>query len=156
MKQLVLFVVLSALLVACGSGAPAVGPATTAGQSAATEGGVPTPEAGRTTVIGQIISTRTNAPITGTAVRLAQVYRQPGSDQEGAFVLDEARSPGGRTDDSGRFVIPNIGAEEYVLMISTDMGQHVIVTEGSNDKAKVWKTEAGKVLNLGAVRVDFP
>jgi hypothetical protein len=154
MRKWIAWMIFALLLAGCASAAPnsnSGGAATSGGTEA-----VPAPDAGKTTVIGQIISTRNNQPITGTAVRLAQVYRQPGSEKEGAFVLDEARSPGGRTDEAGRFVIPNIAAEEYVLMISTDMGQHVIVTEGANDKAKVWQTEAGQILNLGAVRVDFP
>lgn len=159
MKQIVLVVALAAMLVSCSSAAPAgVSPAGGAGQPAAgADAPVPTTAPDRTTVVGQIISTRTNQPIPNTAVRLAQVYRQPGSEAEGAFVLDEARSPGSRTDGSGHFVIANIEVSEYVLMISTDMGQHLVVTEGAGvDKARIWVTEAGKVLDLGAVRVDFP
>jgi hypothetical protein len=160
MKQIFAIGALALVLIGCSASAPAgVSPAAGTGQPAAetSAAAAPTTAPDRTTVVGQIISTRTNQPITNTSVRLAQVYRQPGSDAEGAFVLDEARSPGSRTDGSGRFVIANIGVEEYVLMISTDMGQHMIVTEGPGiDKAKIWKTEAGKVIDLGEVRVDFP
>ncbi|HWQ15656.1 MAG TPA: hypothetical protein VNL77_22840 [Roseiflexaceae bacterium] len=155
MRLITALVVAMALLAACsgaGSQAGAPPPGAPAGATP-----LPTTAPDRTTVTGRIISTRTNQPLPDTVVRLAEVTRAPEDPSDGVYLLDEARSPGGRTDASGQFVIANIPAKEYVLIISSDDGRNAIVTQNSGSgEARVWSTEAGKVVNFGEVRVDWP
>jgi hypothetical protein len=114
---------------------------------------VATPEVGKGTVIGQIISTETGEPLTNTIVRLPEVYRE---GEEMAFALDGANSPGAITDEMGMFAMSNIEAREYVLMIGDIYGVHVVVPEPDNsDKARVWKLPEGEILDLGEIRVDL-
>src|SRR5262249_38082808 len=117
---------LAALLAACSSdAAPAQVPSGTAvsvvvtsAPAAATNApnaaAAAKPEAGKATVIGRVLSKQTGAPITATSVRLAEVTRQ---GSEAIYVLDGAHSPGALTGGDGRFVMANIVAREYVLVI---------------------------------------
>jgi hypothetical protein len=103
---------------------------------------------------GQLFSSSTNAPIGGRAVRLAPVYRETPESADGAYILDEARSPAATTNADGVFVFTDLEATEYVLMITIAEGQHELVTEPSG-KPKVWQADSGKVTNVGEVRVSF-
>lgn len=50
-----------------------------------------TPQTGKTTIVGQVVSTKTNAPISHTTIRLAEVYRGQEKDKF-AYALDGAQS----------------------------------------------------------------
>jgi hypothetical protein len=113
--------------------------------------GFPTPESGKATVAGRLFSSTNKKALTGTVVRLAEVYRQNG---EGAFLLDAAASPGTVTDQEGYFVFPNVDAKEYVLVVGDPMISYVIVS-GSDGQAKVWKTESNKITNVGDIYVNY-
>jgi hypothetical protein len=115
---------------------------------------IPTAAPDRAVLTGQLLSTTTNAPISSRAVRLAPVYRAAPGSADGAYVLDEARSPAATTNAEGVFVFTDLEAAEYVLMITIAEGQHELVTEPSG-KPKVWQADSGKVTNLGEVRVDW-
>jgi hypothetical protein len=145
------------LLAACAS-TPATSPAATpapTGQTAVSVAPAADPDPDKASVAGQIISTRTNAPLANRVVRLAEVIDEDFGDGDRPFVFSEAFSPGARTDADGRFVIANIPAKEYVMIISNDMGENLVVT-AANGQAEVWNAAAGVVLDVGAVRVDFP
>lgn len=118
---------------------------------AQTGSGTASPQAGKTTVAGRIISTKDGKPLVNTPIRLAEVYR--GGGQTGAFVLDGALSPGGTTDNTGSFTIANIESREYVLVVGDVYGKYTIVS-GDDGKARVWKTEPGKTLDMGEIKVD--
>jgi hypothetical protein len=110
----------------------------------------PAIEAGKATVVGRVFSTRSNKPMT-TGVRLAEVIRQNG---EAIFVLDGAQSPGATTQEDGTFVIPNIEAREYVVVVGDVDGEYVIISEGEN-KARVWSAKPDDITNLGELRVNL-
>lgn len=57
------------------------------------------------------------------------------------------------TDDKGVFVVPNIEAREYVLVVGDVFGYYVVVSDGG--KARVLAGPADKVNNLGEIKVDF-
>jgi hypothetical protein len=159
MRIITALVIALALLAACSGAAPSPGAPTSTdvppgGISAAP---IPTTAPDLSTVTGRIISTRDGQPIPDTLVRLAEVTRAPDDPNDGVYLLDDARSPGSRTDAAGRFIFANIPAMEYVLIISSDDGNTAIVTQGSGSgDARVWSTEAGKVVDFGDVRVDWP
>lgn len=105
--------------------------------------------AGKATVVGRVLSQQTGAPLANTPVRLAEVYRE---GDQGAYVLDGARSPGAVTGGDGGFVISNIEAKEYVVVIGDPYGKNVVVPDPSG-KARVWMAAADQVLDIGSLRV---
>jgi hypothetical protein len=154
---------LAALLAACSPGAePAqvpggtpvsvaatsAPPAATSAPGAATAG---KPEAGKATVVGRVLSKQTGAPLTGTSVRLAEVTRQ---GSEAIYVLDGANSPGAETGGDGSFVMANIVAREYVMVIGDPYAKYVVIPDETN-RAKVWNAAADQVLDVGELRVDL-
>jgi hypothetical protein len=136
-------VVLAVLLAACSS-APAPAPS---GVSSS----VPAPEAGKTSVVGRVMDSKTGSAMVNTPVRLAEVYR---SGDSGAYVLDGGRSPGAVTNESGNFVFSNIEAREYVLVIGDLLAANVVIAD-STGIAKVWTPEAGEVLDVGTLSIDL-
>jgi hypothetical protein len=153
---------LAALLAACSSGGePPQAPGATASVAATSAPGGATstpavvtagkPEAGKATVVGQVLSKQTGAPITGTSVRLAEVTRQDG---EAIYVLDGANSPGAETGGDGSFVMANIVAREYVLVIGDPYAKYVVIPDETN-RARVWNAAADQVLDVGELRIDL-
>jgi hypothetical protein len=111
----------------------------------------PPPEEGRATVVGTVVSRSEGTPLTGVAVRLAEVHRQ---GDEGAFVLDDAFSPGGTTDELGRFVIEDVEPQEYVIVVGDVGTQYDILAEPSGD-ARVWEVPSDQVLDVGELEVEL-
>jgi hypothetical protein len=109
-------------------------------------------ESGKSSVSGRVLSSTTSLPLASVSVRLAQVYRQ---SDDGAFLLDGARSPGALTDEVGHFEIVNIAAAEYVIVVGDIYGEHRIVAEPSG-QAKVWITNPDQELDVGDLAVDLP
>ena len=112
---------------------------------------VPPSKDGKTTVVGRIISTRDEKPIVNVSVRLAKVYREGG---RGAYVLDEAFSPGTITDGDGQFVFTDINPAEYVVVVGDVKVKYAIVM---NDESSVFVLKIPKeaVWDVGTLQVDF-
>jgi hypothetical protein len=110
---------------------------------------IPEPDTAKATVTGKVFSTTLNQPYPKAAVWLAEVYRQGG---DGAYVLDHAFSPAVWADDNGVFVIANVDPKEYVIVIGDPEGLYEVIPDDSG-RARVWKTEAGKVLDVGQLSV---
>jgi hypothetical protein len=151
---LFLFLLLAGALASCGGVAPTSAPAPS---GAAIE--IPPVEPGKSVITGRVYSLTRNEPLGFTIVRLAEVFRTTSDGQvledDGAFVLDGARSPAAATNEQGYFVFANVEPREYVLVIGEAEGVNAAVTEQSG-KAKVWMATAGQVLDIGEVRVNFP
>ena len=111
------------------------------------------PSADKTTVIGRVVNT-SGEPYKELIVRLAEVYYATDDPNQGAYVLDTAFSPGGITDQDGYFIIPDIKPMDYVLVLGSSDAAYKIV-ENEEGKAKVWHTEAGKILDMGEISLDF-
>lgn len=115
----------------------------------------PTPEAGMATVTGRVVSEITNEPLGGATIRLAEVVRAESEDGEGdVFVLDQAFSPGVYADDKGIFVVANVDAMEYVIVIGDVESIYEIVIDESG-KPKVWNALPDTVLNVGDLIVSL-
>lgn len=110
------------------------------------------PAAGKATVVGRVTTT-SGAPITDTPVRLSEVYRGENQSPEGIFVLDGAQSPGAMTSEDGQFVIADVEAREYVLVVGDVQGEHTIIVDEAG-KARVWNAEPDKVLDVGELKID--
>ena len=109
------------------------------------------PESGKATVVGRVISSKDGSPYVDTLVRLAEVYRE---GDKGAYALDQAFSPGAKTDANGYFIFENITAREYVLVIGDVMKDYKIYPD-SQGKPKVWTAEPDKVLDMGIIKTDL-
>ena len=112
---------------------------------------LPQPQAGKSVVAGQVKTNTDQQPIANAPVYLAQVYWDA-DHKKAAFALDLARSPAVTTDAQGFFVFNDIDPNEYVLVVGDFYGQNDVVRE-SNGDARVYKTDAGKLLNVGIVNV---
>ena len=120
---------------------------TSVGEATAISG----PEAEKTTVTGKVFSTTLNQPYPKAAVWLAEVYREGG---DGVYVLDHAFSPGVYADEKGVFVIANVDPKEYVIVVGDPEGLYEVSPDDSG-RARVWKPQAGKVLDVGQLNVSL-
>jgi hypothetical protein len=112
---------------------------------------IPAPATDKATVTGSVFTTALNQPYPKAAVWLAEVFRQGG---DGAYVLDHAFSPAVYADDKGVFVIANVDPKEYVIVIGDPEGLYEVIPDESG-RARVWNTEAGKILDVGQLNVSL-
>lgn len=109
------------------------------------------PEPGMATVTGRVISENTELPLAETIVRLAEVVRQ---DEEAAYVLDVAFSPGTDSDGEGFFIFENVDPIEYVIVVG-DVYEIYKVMADEDGKARTWITVKDEILNVGELIVDL-
>ena len=114
----------------------------------------PQPEAGKSTISGQVMHTA-GYPVANTVIRLAEVARGA-EGKGGAFILDVARSPGTITDVNGYFVIQNVKAGEYVIVVGDveATGIYEIIPENETE-AKVYNLPADQITNVGIITVSI-
>ena len=112
---------------------------------------IPSPESEKATVTGKVFSTTLNQPYPKAPVFLAEVYR---NGEDGAYVLNTTFSPSNFADEQGVFVIPNIDPKEYVIVIGNPEDKSEIIPDDSG-RARVWKTEPGKILDVGQLNVSL-
>ncbi len=109
------------------------------------------PEKGKTTIIGRVIDRKSGQPLANTLIKLAEVVRE---GDEGAYVLDTYFSPGATTDENGYFIVENINAGEYVLVVGNVETNYEIIQDASG-KARVWEAQADKVVDVGEITADL-
>jgi len=103
---------------------------------------------------GQLVNVMNGYPLAGMVVRLAEVYRHPGGD---VFILDDAFSPGDKTDNGGYFEFNNIlqfqldkNPAEYVIVI--EGSEFDIIEQGNHPiNTGVWVIYLGTSLDIGTV-----
>lgn len=110
------------------------------------------PAQGLASVTGRVIHTNTEDPFVDTIVRLAEVVRA--EEGEDVFVLDQAFSPGTRTDEAGYFVFEDVDPMEYVIVVGDVTGIYEIIPDDSGE-AKVWSANADEVLDVGELMVKL-
>ncbi len=104
---------------------------------------IPTPKPGYVTAFGQVVG-KENIPISGKSIWLAQVFEGDG----GIFILDTLNSPNTIADNTGFFVFSNIIPGDYVIVVGDpEISYEIISVE--NGKAKVWKLDSDKIVDLG-------
>jgi len=104
------------------------------------------PESGKATITGRVLSEKADEPFTDTIVRLAEVVRQ--EDSDGLYVLDQAFSPGAKTDEKGFFVFENVEAMEYVIIVGNVESIYEVITKESNTP-KIWNAQPDEILQVG-------
>lgn len=140
--RLVSFCLLVLLLTSCTTSAPQVqGPRPS----------VTAPTAGKVNVVGQVLTTGSQSPITKTPVYLAQVYTDPNS-KESAYALNLATSPATFSDENGFFAFTDVDPNRYVIIVGDYYGENDVVRE-SNGDARVYQFKAGEVADVQAVQV---
>jgi len=112
---------------------------------------LPTPGAGKATVVGQVFDETSQEPMVNVTIRLAEVYREGG---EGAYVLDTAFSPGTYSGDNGVYILQDVPAGEYVLIIGDVMDIYKIIPDEENHP-KTWDVPEGQIVNFGQIFVDL-
>mgnify|MGYP005835325235 CR=1 FL=1 len=110
---------------------------------------IPTPLPGKVSVIGKVISKKSNLPIDEIDVWLAKVIRQ---EEEAVYVLDTINSPSILTTANGEFQILNVSPGEYVLVIGNPEIMYEIISDETG-KAKVWNFKEGQVEDVGELIV---
>lgn len=112
---------------------------------------ISTPDQNTMTLKGRLLSSVDGKPYANTAVQLAGVYR---NGETAAYALDTARSPGSYTDEEGYFVIPGVIYKEFVIVVGNPEDKYFIVND-SNDMARVYQSEMGKIQEIGELTIDF-
>lgn len=111
---------------------------------------IPQPEPGMASVTGRVLSKKNGSPFTGTIVRLAEVVREEGS--EGLYILDQAFSPGTKTDNKGVFVFENVEAMEYVIIVGDVESIYEVITNESGTP-QTWEVLSDEILDVGDLHV---
>jgi hypothetical protein len=89
-----------------------------------------------------------NAPAPERVVRLAKVYR--GSENDGAFILDEGQSPSTISGEDGLFTFMNVEPGEYVLMVKKADGTYMVVADESKVPL-IYEGSAGESVEIDSV-----
>jgi hypothetical protein len=113
---------------------------------------ISTPQAGKASIKGIIVSAKDGMPFSNVAVRLAQVYRQ---GEEGAFVLDVAHSPGIYSDINGKFLIENFDPAEYLISVGEPLDNNYVIVSDNAGKPIPYIAAAGVVIDAGVLKVNY-
>ncbi len=108
------------------------------------------PDPGMASVTGRVLSEKTDLPFEDTIVRLAEVVRE--EDSEGLYILDQAFSPGAKTNDKGVFVFENVEAMEYVIIVGDVESIYEVITNESGTP-KTWNALPDEILEVGDLHV---
>ena len=108
------------------------------------------PAPGMSSLTGRVIHGQTKEPFTNTIVRLAEIVRP--EQGEDVFVLDQAFSPGARTDDAGIFVFQDVEPKEYAIVVGDVERIYEIIPDDSG-AAKGFSAEPDQVLYVGDLEV---
>jgi hypothetical protein len=101
-----------------------------------------------------LISTFTGKPLSDALIRCATLLKMQGSI-EGVYVpsLDSKTSPWGVTDSTGSLVISNVKPGKYSLAYIFPIGMPELIKIDGSDKDFTFDVEAGKLLDLGILKV---
>ncbi len=168
--------VMSVLLLACQNTTPAPGPAPASPvapiQPARSESPLAAPisplarpvdfqiEPGRAAVRGRLLSTVTGQPLVNITMRLAEIYcpeevtTQQEKEEKCFWALDDAMSPSAQTDANGDFVLRNVEARDYAMMVGSIMTRYEMV-ENAEEKPIIYTPKADEVLEVGDLTVPF-
>lgn len=106
---------------------------------------IPAPADGMANVTGRVLHKETEDPFIDTIIRLAEVVRS--EDGGDVYVLDQAFSPGTRTDEFGIFVFENVDPIEYVLIVGDVEGIYEVIPN-DDGTPRVWNAKVNEVLNV--------
>lgn len=148
LKRVLFLIIIVALLSAC------VQPTTEAQIPSSTPTPPQPPDPGLATVTGRIINTIGEFQ-PRVIVRLAEVFRGI-EGRGGAFILDVAHSPSTYSDEAGYFILPNIKAAEYVIVIGDVeiTGIYEIIPQ-EDGKARVFTMPADQVTDVGEITITI-
>ena len=157
--RLILILLLTILISACGTNSPKQNPSPTPNTETPPQviEVTPTP-----IVIDEDLSALTGIAVTtyngnpepmgNTGLRLAKVFWEDETRDNGTFILDGAFSPATISSPDGSFAFVDIEPGEYVLVIGDLMQDHEIVSEPNGDAA-IWTTKTGEITDVGTIEV---
>ncbi|MCL4835110.1 MAG: hypothetical protein KJZ86_21890 [Caldilineaceae bacterium] len=112
---------------------------------------------GKAVVIGRLISTIDQQPITDTPVRMAKIfYAEEGNKDpnQGAWALDNAQSPFAYTNESGYFIFENVEPTDFVIFVG-DMLSRYNVETSDNERPVPHTAPPDKLTDLGDIWVKY-
>lgn len=114
-------------------------------------------ELGKAVVIGRLISSITEQPITNVPVRMAKIhYAEEGNKDpnQGAWALDNAFSPYSVSNENGYFIFENVEPVDFVIFVGDILDRYNIET----DEAELpipHTAPADTLTDLGDVVVEY-
>jgi len=112
----------------------------------------PTPASGKAVMVGRVVSVTDSTPFANIPVRLAQIYRQ---GEEGAFVLDFARSPSSLTDEDGYFAIIDFQPAEYLIVVGKIEDNNYVIYQTNPSDPNTYNIEPDQLLDMGTLKVNY-
>jgi hypothetical protein len=112
-------------------------------------------QADKGVITGQLINRATGKPIAKALLHAA--YLLPLNPGPGYLInVDPKSAPQTTTDEQGYFAIENIPPNRYALLIWTPDRAHFVSEEANANKELVVEVAAGKVNDIGAVKITPP
>jgi hypothetical protein len=110
---------------------------------------LPIPSGGNATITGVLVDARTGTPMANTTVRFA-VTRQE------TFVVDTTNSPSTVSDGLGRFVLPNLKADTYIMVIGDPYSEYTFAPDLEKPTAiRIFDFKADKINNVDVLIVNY-
>ena len=112
---------------------------------------LPTPDPDAAMVTGRLVRAENGEPVVGVMAfleqttddhRVPRVLYAPPNDQ-----------PRAKTDERGQFVISDVPADEYVVILYSPPYALQVITEPNGDQAMLINPRAGQATDIGTVRV---
>ncbi|MHB8132810.1 MAG: hypothetical protein ACYDH1_01190 [Anaerolineaceae bacterium] len=115
---------------------------------------IPTPNSTTGVVSGKLLTLADNTPITFTSVYLGEkLFLSNGTDY--LITLQEKSSPHGETDQNGVFVISDVPAGEYIILLFTPRKSTPVIDEETGKEVTVL-VETNVLLELPTYKVSWP
>jgi hypothetical protein len=112
---------------------------------------LPTPASGTSIMAGKAVN-QDGEPLVDVPVRLAEIFR---SGEQGAFVLDMAKSPSSLTDENGMFTIININPAEYLVVVGRPEDNNYVIYQDSKNEPMTYEIAPDQIINAGLIQVEF-
>jgi hypothetical protein len=112
---------------------------------------LPTPDPDAAMVTGRLVRAENSEPVVGVMAfleqttddhRVPRVLYAPPNDQ-----------PRAKTNEQGQFIISEVPADEYVVILYSPPYALQVITEPNGDQAMLINPKPGKVTDIGTVRV---
>jgi hypothetical protein len=113
-----------------------------------------TPNLTQGTITGRLINSVSGAPIDNQIIYLGDLLpMEPGPAY--LIIMKQRESPNTVTDKEGWFIFPNLAPGTYALILWTP-GISKVIIDAETNKELLATVEAGKITNLGEIRVEWP
>jgi hypothetical protein len=113
-----------------------------------------TPNLTQGTITGRLIHSVSGAPIDDQVIYLGDLLPMEPSPAY-LIIMKQRESPNTITDKEGWFIFSNLTPGTYALILWTP-GKSKVIIDIETNKELLVTVEAGKITNLGEIKVDWP